>query len=325
METATIVNIALSILSFLLAAISVVTVIITLRQNREMLNNNEKQLLEMRKEHQLSVQPIIAIEDVRFQIERPRFFYTPPSDEYTFHSRYHLRLKLHNISDATAVCVDAVAYISIPNGDEKYQTMTITHREKVISAHSEVADIRLGFNGDSDAVLFEGLRGNSANVLPKVVVHLTYKNAVSGCFEVSETFLVVPKETDDEINNLGKSINIVSEKLEKTIKELALELIVETTAICDNIKGRSIFVNQLLRSCSSIGANSHEAKYAQSNADFINKLEIALKECYETEYWFEVVFKIKAIDEDTYKKLINKSGTIRRKLIASINTVKNKK
>ncbi len=111
---------------------------------------------------------------------------------------------------------------------------------------------------------------------------------------------------------------------DKTIKELAVELIVDTTAICDNIKGRSVFVNQLLRSCSSIGANYHEAKYAQSNADFINKLEIALKECYETEYWFEILFKVNAIDEKIYKNLMNKCGTIRRKLIASITTVKQK-
>lgn len=110
----------------------------------------------------------------------------------------------------------------------------------------------------------------------------------------------------------------------KTIKELAIELTVEMTAICDNIKGRTVFTNQLLRSCSSIGANSHEAKYAQSNADFINKLEIALKECYETEYWLEILFKVNAVDENIYKSLINKCGTIRRKLIASITTVKNK-
>ena len=112
---------------------------------------------------------------------------------------------------------------------------------------------------------------------------------------------------------------------DKTIKELAVELVVETTVICDNIKGRSVFVNQLLRSCSSIGANSHEAKYAQSNADFISKMEIALKECYETEYWLEVLFKVKAVDEVTYKNLLNKCGTIRRKLIASVTTAKNKK
>ncbi|MBR4282483.1 MAG: four helix bundle protein [Clostridia bacterium] len=111
---------------------------------------------------------------------------------------------------------------------------------------------------------------------------------------------------------------------DKTIKELALELTVEITAICDSIKGRSVFTNQLLRCCSSIGANSHEAKYAQSNLDFINKLEIALKECYETEYWLEVLFNVNSIDETTYKNLLNKCGTIRRKLIASITTVKNK-
>ena len=111
---------------------------------------------------------------------------------------------------------------------------------------------------------------------------------------------------------------------DKTIKELAIELTVEITEICDDIKGRSVFTNQLLRSCSSIGANSHEAKYAQSNADFINKLEIALKECYETEYWLEILFKLKNINETVYKKLTIKCGTIRRKLIASITTVKNK-
>ncbi len=111
----------------------------------------------------------------------------------------------------------------------------------------------------------------------------------------------------------------------KTIKELAVELTVEITMICDTLKGRSIFVNQLLRSCSSIGANSHEARYAQSSADFINKMEIALKECYETEYWLEILYNIQSIDERTYKSLLNKCGTIRRKLIASITTVKNKK
>ena len=112
--------------------------------------------------------------------------------------------------------------------------------------------------------------------------------------------------------------------MNKTIKELAVELTIEITAICDNIKGRAVFVNQLLRACSSIGANSHEAKYSQSNADFVSKMEIALKECYETEYWLEVLVKINSIDQETYKKIGTKCGTIRRKLIASITTVKNK-
>ncbi len=109
---------------------------------------------------------------------------------------------------------------------------------------------------------------------------------------------------------------------DKTIKELAVELTIETTSVCDGIKGRSVFVNQLLRSCSSIGANAFEAKYAQSRADFIHKLEIALKECYETQYWLEILFSVNSIDNATYRRLDDKCGTIRRKLIASITTAK---
>ena len=108
----------------------------------------------------------------------------------------------------------------------------------------------------------------------------------------------------------------------KTIKELAIELTVEITTICDGIKGRSVFVNQILRSCSSIGANAHEARYAQSKADFISKLEISLKECYETEYWLEILFRVTAIHASIYKSTSNKCGTIRRKLISSITTAK---
>lgn len=111
---------------------------------------------------------------------------------------------------------------------------------------------------------------------------------------------------------------------EKSIKELAVELTIEVTAFCDTLKGRSVFVNQLLRSCSSIGANAYEAKYAQSKADFISKLEIALKESYETDYWFEILNKIGCMNEELYLNFKHKNGTIRRKLISSIITAKGK-
>ncbi len=108
----------------------------------------------------------------------------------------------------------------------------------------------------------------------------------------------------------------------KTIKELAVNLTVEITELCDSIKGRSIYTNQLLRSCSSIGANIHEAKYAQSRADFISKMEIALKECYETEYWLEILYKVHSITDEQYKQSSSECGTIRRLLISSITTAK---
>ena len=109
---------------------------------------------------------------------------------------------------------------------------------------------------------------------------------------------------------------------DKTIKELAVDLTVELTQLCERSQGKHIFVDQLLRACSSIGANAHEGYYAQSRADFIHKLEIALKECYETEYWLEILFKTGALSPDQYKLSCQKCGTIRRKLIASVTTAK---
>ena len=110
--------------------------------------------------------------------------------------------------------------------------------------------------------------------------------------------------------------------MNKAIKELAVELTIEITAVCDNIKGRAVFVNQLLRSCSSIGANIHEANYAASKADFINKFHIALKECGETEYWIEMLVGSNAISEQTAKEFLQECGVIRRMLVKSITTAK---
>ena len=87
-------------------------------------------------------------------------------------------------------------------------------------------------------------------------------------------------------------------------------------------KKESVLINQLLRSATSIGANIHEANYAASKADFINKFHIALKECGETEYWIEMLVGSNAISEQTAKELLQECGVIRRMLVKSITTAK---
>ena len=84
----------------------------------------------------------------------------------------------------------------------------------------------------------------------------------------------------------------------------------------------SIISNQIGRSGTSIGANIREAKYAHSRPDFIAKLQIALKECYETEYWIEIAQKAGLISGDVAKTVLHDCGSIRRMLISSINTAK---
>ena len=103
---------------------------------------------------------------------------------------------------------------------------------------------------------------------------------------------------------------------------LSMDFSVEIVNLCDSIKGKSALTNQIIRSGTSIGANIHEANYAHSRADFISKMQIALKECYETEYWLELFMRTKIIDEPCYKKLKNDCGKIRKILISSINTAR---
>ncbi|MBQ8355576.1 MAG: four helix bundle protein [Oscillospiraceae bacterium] len=106
------------------------------------------------------------------------------------------------------------------------------------------------------------------------------------------------------------------------LREETIDFAIAVSDVCDDIKGCSVFVNQLLRCSSSIGANVHEAKYAQSRADFINKLEIALKESSETDYWLKLLYRKQKLSNECYHALKNRCGTIRRMLIASVTTAK---
>ena len=106
------------------------------------------------------------------------------------------------------------------------------------------------------------------------------------------------------------------------LREESINFAIHVSDICDEIKGCPIYVNQLLRCSSSIGANIHEAKYAQSRADFIHKIEIALKESSETDYWLELLFRKGKLSDRQYTMLKNQCGMIRRKLIASVTTAK---
>ena len=110
-------------------------------------------------------------------------------------------------------------------------------------------------------------------------------------------------------------------KLIELSKMFAVDIVNLCTDIKENRKG-NVLLNQLLRSGTSIGANIHEANYASSKADFINKLQIALKECYESDYWLGLFRETKMITESEYTDMYEKCSKIRKLLIASINTAK---
>ena len=97
--------------------------------------------------------------------------------------------------------------------------------------------------------------------------------------------------------------------------------------LCRAMKERHIespLINQLLRSGTSVGANIHEAQYAQGTKDFISKFEIALKEINESEFSLELLAETNSITEDEYQKLQKDCIDLRRMLVSSVTTLKKK-
>ena len=92
---------------------------------------------------------------------------------------------------------------------------------------------------------------------------------------------------------------------ENKLAELSMIFAVKSLEFTNLIEGHYSLKNQFERSATSIGANIREANYAQSKADFQSKLQIALKECYETEYWLELFAKAGIVESDTIKKLLH--------------------
>ncbi len=111
---------------------------------------------------------------------------------------------------------------------------------------------------------------------------------------------------------------------ENKLADMSIDFAVNIINLVKHLRSQheTVIANQIGRSGTSIGANIHEANYAQGKKDFISKLEIALKEASETGYWLELLYRTNYIDDMQYKSLSNKCASIRAMLVASCRTAK---
>ena len=111
---------------------------------------------------------------------------------------------------------------------------------------------------------------------------------------------------------------------ESKLRTQSLDFAVSIINLVKTLKAKheTIISNQIGRSGTSIGANIREAQYAHGKADFVAKLQIALKEANETGYWLELLYKTEYINEQQYKSLDSVCASLRVMLISSINTIK---
>ena len=104
-------------------------------------------------------------------------------------------------------------------------------------------------------------------------------------------------------------------------KEFAKKIVILCRTLKEN-HVESALINQLLRAGTSVGANIHEAQYAQGTKDFISKFEIALKECNESEYWIELLFETDSISKESFDTLQKDCVELRRMLVSSVKSLK---
>ena len=101
----------------------------------------------------------------------------------------------------------------------------------------------------------------------------------------------------------------------------------EIVFLCRRLKQNNVegtLINQLLRCGTSVGANVHEAQYAQGTKDFISKFEIALKECNESEYWLELLFGVNSLSQQDFNRFQKECIELRRMLVSTVTTLKSK-
>ena len=114
---------------------------------------------------------------------------------------------------------------------------------------------------------------------------------------------------------------------ESVLRTKSKEFAKDIVFLCRKLKQNGVestLINQLLRCGTSVGANVHEAQYAQGTKDFISKFEIALKECNESEYWFELLYETDSLAETDFKTFQARCVELRRMLVSSVATLKNK-
>lgn len=157
-----------------------------------------KQLEEMKYDRAMSEQPLLTVEKLKFSIEKPRFFYTPPADEYSFQSRYIVTGELKNCSNHPACSVDATVELEVKHQKEVFVLPTVSRRINVI-APGDSHQVSFQFSGDEITWLFDALRSSHAQELPTIHYEVTYGNLCGGFFQLEGQAILAPKEDLIEI------------------------------------------------------------------------------------------------------------------------------
>ena len=218
-ELSLIINTILCVLSFLLAVISVVTVIVSLRQNGKLIKVSLEQLKEMKKERELSTQPVISISNSLFVIERPCLFYNYLLEDYSISSKFRVRMEVKNLSSAVALNVictgKGFAY------DESNEMMGKPTSKRVNILADNIEEIELIFIEKKCGTVFNSLRDGSVLKHPQGEVEVLYMNTSGGAFRMVKRYRINPSvEFEEKLKEWHEKVSSAEAKYKEELKTL---------------------------------------------------------------------------------------------------------
>lgn len=187
-----------AISSFFVACLTVIYVYTSSKQMDIM----KQQLDQMRQEQQLREQPVLDVKSIRFDIERPKFYYLPPQDKYLYLARYFLFVQIHNLSSYPAAFVDIDAHLIIEENGHQLQLGAAQKRINIVAANTQSDDVSIMFAGDSPTKIITALRGMTTADLPKLELSICYKSLSGANYLLNHTYILDVPDKDESIEIL---------------------------------------------------------------------------------------------------------------------------
>jgi hypothetical protein len=187
--------------TFVIAFLTVIYVYTTNRQLQVM----SQQIDEMKLDRELQNQPLPWVESIAFECEKPRLYYSPPTDEHKVLSRYNCNIKLKNIGLCPAVSLNLIAEIYVKRDSEplclKAAALYIdTLEEKEVYPSNEKTKDGFLFAEDNDAELLRRLLESDISNYPVLNLSIAYKNVIGASFVLNKVYFLYP--SDDSIDDI---------------------------------------------------------------------------------------------------------------------------
>lgn len=184
-------------ISSLFVAILTVLYVLTTTKQLDMM---DRQLVQMERESKLKNQPYLFFDEMKMIIEEPRFFYTPPTDEYNFFSRYYIEGVIDNLTNEPAIGIVVFGKITISENEKEEKLLGFESEIEALRGFGRTSERELSImiSSDTKGIVFERLRRLNTSGQLKISTRILYKSISGGYYLQNNIYRVSSSKENSE-------------------------------------------------------------------------------------------------------------------------------